>query len=289
MTTDETTTATVAATSDEPAAPQASAIASALASTERPQRPSALSTSVTFGWRALLKIKHVPEQLFDVTVFPVVMTLLFTYLFGGAIAGSVSEYIAYIAPGVLVQSVLFITMYTGTTLRTDIDKGVFDRFRSLPIWRPSPLVGMLLGDAVRFMVASIVTAAVCLAIGWRPAGGFVGVVLGVLLLLVFAFSLGWVWTFLSLILRTPGAIMGVASFVLMPLLFGSNIFVNPDTMPGWLQAWVSVNPVSDLVTGVRALMNGEAIGSELAITLGWAAGLVAVFGSLTMWKYRDPR
>ena len=287
MSTDE-TTASAETTTTAPA-PQASAIAHALASSERPARPSALSTSVTFGWRALLKIKHVPEQLFDVTVFPIIMTLLFTYLFGGAIAGSVSAYIAYIAPGVLVQSVLFITMYTGTTLRTDIDKGVFDRFRSLPIWRPSPLVGMLLGDAVRFVVASVVTSIVCLAIGWRPAGGVVGVVLGVALLLVFAFSLGWIWTFLSLILRTPGAIMGVASFVLMPLLFGSNIFVDPATMPGWLQAWVNVNPVSDLVTGVRALMNGEEIGSELAITLGWSAALVAVFGSLTMWKYRDPR
>ncbi|MFV0632774.1 ABC transporter permease [Demequina sp.] len=269
--------------------PQAHAITSALASTDKPKPPSALSTSLTFGWRALLKIKHVPEQLFDVTVFPVVMTLLFTYLFGGAIAGSVSEYIAYIAPGVLVQSVLFITMYTGTTLRTDIDKGVFDRFRSLPIWRPSPLVGMLLGDAVRFVVAAVVTSAVCLAIGWRPAGGFVGVVAGVALLLVFAFSLGWIWTFLSLILRTPGSIMGVASFVLMPLLFGSNIFVDPSTMPGWLQAWVDVNPVSDLVTAVRALMDGNPVGSELPMTLAWSAGLVAVFGSLTMWKYRDPR
>ncbi|WP_234983267.1 ABC transporter permease [Demequina sp. NBRC 110053] len=270
-------------------APQAHAITDALANADKPKPPSALSTSMTFGWRALLKIKHVPEQLFDVTLFPIIMTLLFTYLFGGAIAGSVNSYIAFIAPGVLVQSVLFITMYTGTTLRTDIDKGVFDRFRSLPIWRPSPLVGMLLGDAVRFIVAAIVTSLVCLAIGWRPDGGFVGVALGTALLLVFAFSLGWIWTFLSLILRTPGSIMGVASFVLMPLLFGSNIFVDPSTMPGWLQAWVDVNPVSDLVTAVRAFMNDTPVGSELVTTLIWSAGLVAVFGSLTMWKYRDPR
>ena len=112
---------------------------------------------------------------------------------------------------------------------------------------------------------------------------------GVGLLLVFAFGLGWIWTFLSLILRTPGSIMGVASFVLMPLLFGSNIFVDPSTMPGWLQAWVEVNPVSDLVTAVRAFMNGTPVGPELVTTLAWAAGLVAVFGSLTMSKYRDPR
>ena len=265
------------------------AIAQALASGERPARPSALSTSMTFGWRALLKIKHVPEQLADVTVFPVVMTLLFTYLFGGAISGSVSAYIAYVAPGVMVQAVLFITMYTGTTLRTDIDKGVFDRFRSLPIWRPSALVGMLLGDAVRFTIAAIVTSIVCLLIGWRPAGGVAGVALGVLLILVFAFALGWVWTFLSMILRTPNAIMGVAMMVMMPLVFASNIFVDPSTMPGWLQAWVEVNPVSHLVTAVRALMDGMSPGSDLTLSLIWAAILVAVFGSLTMWKYRDPR
>ncbi len=270
-------------------AAKAPTIAEALTSGTRPPRPTALSTSMTFGWRALLKIKHVPEQLFDVTVFPVMMTLLFTYLFGGALAGSVQDYIAYLAPGVLVQSVLFITMYTGTTLRTDIDRGVFDRFRSLPIWRPSALVGMLLGDAVRFAVASGITAAVCLAIGWRPGGGVVGVLAGIGLVLIFAFALGWIWTFLSMILRTPGAIMGVASFVLMPILFGSNIFVDPSTMPGWLQAWVDVNPVSHLVTAVRALMNGTPVGPEALWSLLWSAGLVAVFGSLTMWKYRDPQ
>lgn len=283
----ESDTATAAPASET--APRSAAIVEALEMSGRPDRPSALSTSITFGWRAMLKIKHVPEQLFDVTIFPVMMTLLFTYLFGGALAGSTQDYIAYLAPGIMVQSVLFITMYTGTTLRTDIDKGVFDRFRSLPIWRPSALVGMLLGDAVRFTIASIVTAVVCLLVGWRPGGGLSGVVLGVGVILVFAFGLGWVWTFLSLILRTPNAIMGAAMFVLMPLTFGSSIFVDPSTMPGWLQAWVSVNPVSHLVTTVRALMDGLSPGMELWWTFGWAAGLVAVFGTLTMWKYRDPR
>lgn len=271
------------------AAPQAQAIASALANSPRPQRPSPLVASLIFGQRALLKIRHVPEQLFDVTLFPVMMTVLFTWLFGGAIAGSTQEYIQFLAPGVLVQSVLMITMYTGLTLRTDIDKGVFDRFRSLPIWRPSALVGMLLGDAVRFTIASIVTSIVCLLLGWRPAGGFVGVIMGVAILLVFAFALGWIWTFFSMILRTPNSIMGLSMFVLMPLTFGSNIFVDPSTMPGWLQGWVSVNPVSHLVTTVRAFMDGVPPGSALTWTLVWAAGLVAVFGTLTMWKYRDPR
>jgi len=279
---------TIEATRPRPQ-PEVAAIRSALGSSERPPAPGPLSTSLTFGWRALLKIKHVPEQLFDVTVFPVMFTLLFTFLFGGALAGSTTDYVQFLLPGIMVQGVIMITMYTGTTLRTDIEKGVFDRFRSLPVWRPSALVGMLLGDAVRFTISAVVTSALGLLLGWRPAGGVTGVVLGVLLILVFAFSLGWIWTFLSLVLRTSASVMGVSMLVITPLTFGSNIFVDPSTMPGWLQAFVSVNPVSHLVTAVRDLMGGVPVGSHVVLTLVWAAGLVAVFGSLTMWRYRDAR
>ena len=281
------TAKTVAKPAKQLEAPQTAAILSALASTERPQRPGPVSTSLTFGWRALLKIKHVPEQMFDVTAFPIIMTLMFTVLFGGALEGSVGDYIQFFLPGIMVQSL--IMMYTGHTLRTDIEKGVFDRFRSLPIWRPSALVGMLLGDTVRFTIAAIVTAVCGIFLGWRPQGGVIGVILGVLLILVFAFALGWIWTFLSLLLRSANSIMGVAMLIITPLTFGSNIFVRPETLPGWLQAWVGVNPVSHLVTTVRELMNGLPVGSSLGITLLWAVGLVAVFGSLTMWKFRDPR
>ncbi|PJJ63416.1 ABC transporter permease [Compostimonas suwonensis] len=278
---------TLQATAREEA--RTSAILTALADGERPNPPGPLSTSLAFGWRALLKIKHVPEQLFDVTVFPIMFTLLFTFLFGGALAGSTVDYIQFLLPGILVQGVIMITMYTGTTLRTDIEKGVFDRFRSLPIWRPSALVGMLLGDAVRFTISSIVTITLGLILGWRPEGGVAGVALGVLLILLFAFSLGWVWTFLSLILRTSGSVMGVSMIVITPLTFGSNIFVDPSTMPGWLQAFVEVNPVTQLVTSVRELMGGLPLGPSFMLTIAWSAGLIIVFGSLTMWRYRDAR
>ncbi|GGA69818.1 transport permease protein [Pseudoclavibacter endophyticus] len=265
------------------------AILAALASRERPPRPNALSTSLTFGWRALLKIRHVPEQLFDVTIFPIMFTLMFTFLFGGALAGSVEGYVQFLLPGILVQTVVMITMYTGTTLRTDLEKGVFDRFRSLPIWRPSPLVGMLLGDAARFSLASLIICLLGLIIGWRPEGGFTGVVLGVLLTLVFSFSIGWVWTFISLIVRSANAVMGVSMMVIMPLTFVSNIFVDPSTMPGWLQAFVNANPISHLVTAVRDLMGGTPVGIELAMTLIYSVALVIIFGSLTMWRYRDAK
>lgn len=260
------------------------AVRSALGTGTRPKRPSGLGSSLTFGWRALLKIKHVPEQLFDVTVFPVMMTLLFTYLFGGAIAGSVGDYIQFLLPGILVQGVIMITMYTGVTLNTDIQKGVFDRFRSLPIWRPSALVGMLLGDAVRFTISCVVVLALGLAIGFRPAS-WPGVIGGVGLLLLFAFSFGWIWTFLALILRTPNSVMGVSMVVITPVTFGSNIFVDPSTMPGWLQGFVHVNPVSELVTAVRGLMGGTPVGGEIVAVLIWSAALVGVFGPLTMRRY----
>ncbi|MGA9872851.1 MAG: ABC transporter permease [Rhodococcus sp. (in: high G+C Gram-positive bacteria)] len=251
----------------------------------RPARPSALSTSFSFGWRALLKIKHVPEQLFDVTMFPIMFTLLFTYLFGGALAGSTDAYIQFLLPGILVQTVVMITMYTGVTLNKDIEKGVFDRFRSLPIWRPSPLVGALFGDVVRYSLASVIVLALGVAIGFRPEGGIVGVVLSIALLLVFSFCLSWVWTMIAMIVRTEAAVMGVSMFILFPLTFASNIFVDPQTMPGWLRAFVEVNPVSMLVTSIRSLMAGNLDATALAVTAVMCAGFLAIFGPITMRLY----
>ena len=261
-------------------------ILAALQSGERPRRPSLISASITQGWRALLKIKHVPEQLFDVTIFPIMMTLMFTYLFGGALAGSTKEYLQFFLPGILVQSIVFITMYTGVGLNVDHEKGVFDRFRSLPIWHPSAIVGPLLGDAVRYSIASTVIVVLGLILGFRPDGGVVGVVGGVVLLLVFAFSLSWIWTLFGLILRTEKSVMGVSMMLLFPLTFASNIFVSPTTMPGWLEAFVKVNPISWLVTSVRGLMHGNADGADIVKTLVASAVLVAIFAPLTMRAYR---
>ena len=259
----------------------------AVALDERPARPSAVATSLTFAWRALLKIKHVPEQLFDVLVSPVIFTLMFTYLFGGAIAGSTDAYIQFLLPGILVQTIIIVTVYTGYTLNTDITKGVFDRFRSLPIWRPAPIVGALLGDTVRYTIASIMCIGLGLIIGFRPDGGVLGVVAGVALLLVFAFALSWIFTILGLLLRTPNAVMGVSMMVLMPLTFASNIFVDPSTMPSGLQAFVDINPVSHLVTAVRGLMAGTAGWGDVTTVLISAVVMTAVFAPITMYLYRN--
>lgn len=253
--------------------------------TPRPKRPSALSTSLTFGWRAMLKIKHVPEQLFDVTMFPVMFTLMFTYLFGGALAGSTGAYVQFLIPGILVQTVVMITMYTGLTLNKDIEKGVFDRFRSLPIWRPSPLVGALFGDVARYTLASIIVMLLGLILGFRPEGGLLGVVASIALLLLFSFSMSWIWTMFAMLMRTEQAVMGVSMFILFPLTFASNIFVNPATMPGWLQAFVNVNPITNLVTSIRGLMAGQVDTSQLLLVFAWCAGFIILFGPLTMRLY----
>jgi ABC-2 type transport system permease protein len=252
----------------------------------KPARANAISASLTFGWRALLKIKHVPEQLFDVTAFPIMFTLMFTYLFGGAIAGSTSAYLQFLLPGILAQTVVMITMYTGVALNNDIRKGVFDRFRSLPIWQPSILVGALLGDAARYTIASSIVIILGLILGFRPEGGATGVISAVLLLLIFSFSLSWMWTAMGIVARSQESLFFLSFVVLFPLTFASNIFVDPSTMPAWLESFVNVNPISLLVTAMRGLMHGTAVLNDIFRVILVSAGFVAVFGPVSMYLFR---
>ncbi len=262
------------------------AVRKAISSTERPPRASALSAALTFGWRGMLKVKHVPEQLLDVTITPVMFVLMFTYLFGGAVAGSTAEYLHYILPGVLVMSVLFTTVYSGVSLNTDVTKGVADRFRSLPIWRPAPLVGSLLGDTARYVIAGTVIILVGVILGYRPGAGVPGAVSALALVVVFAFGLSWVFTTLGLVLRAPNAVMNAGFMGIFPLTFLSNVFVEPSTLPGPLEAFVKVNPISILSTACRGLMEGNAKGTDIVVVLAVAALITVVFAPLTSRLYR---
>ncbi|GAA0254068.1 ABC transporter permease [Haladaptatus pallidirubidus] len=260
-----------------------------LSQAERPPRAGAVSASLTLGWRALLKIKHVPFQLFDVTAFPLMFTLLFTFLFGGALAGSPSEYIQFLLPGILVQSIVFITVYTGFGLNTDIDNGLFDRFQSLPIWQPAPIVGALLGDVMRYTIAAVMVIGLGVVLGFRPGAGFLGVFLALALVLVFAFSLSWIWIVVGLTVEKPESVMTMSFLLLFPLTFVSNIFVDPATMPGWLQIVVGVNPVTHLADATRGLMHGGVKFVDVAWVLVTSALIVAVFAPLSLRKYRKER
>ena len=255
----------------------------------RPRPASALSAVATLAWRAMLKIKHVPFQLFDVTVMPIMFTLLFTYIFGGALAGTPRQYIQYLLPGILVQTVIFITVYTGMGLNTDIHKGLFDRFRSLPMWQPAPLLGALAGDLFRYSVASTLILVMGFILGFRPQGGAVGVLLAVALVLVFAFALSWLWIIVGMLVRTPESVMTTSFVFLMPLTFASDIFVRLDTMPGWLQEVVGRNPVTQLANASRALMHGQSPGGAVLWVLAASALIVLVAAPIAMRRYRKER
>lgn len=252
-------------------------------------RPGAIPQTLTFAWRALLKIKHTPEQLFDVVVTPIMFTVLFTYMFGGALAGSPDAYLQFLLPGILVQTVIFTTVYTGFTLNTDISKGIYDRFRSMPVWQPAPLVGAMAGDTVRYTASSLIVVLVGLILGYRPETGVVGVVLAIALLNLFAFGIGWIFTALGLLLETPGTVMTLSWTVLMPLTFASNIYVEVSTMPEWLQSIVSVNPVTLVVTAVRGLLDGSVTMGAVWLSLLAPAVVTILVAPVAMVLYRRER
>jgi daunorubicin/doxorubicin transport system permease protein len=256
-----------------------------IATGPRPTPAGAWTATLAFGYRALLKIKHVPEQLFDVIAIPVVFTLMFTYLFGGALAGSPGAYLPFLLPGTLVMAVLLVSMYAGIMLNTDISKGITGRFRSLPVWRPAPVAGAILGDVARYLIAAGLVTVLGVIMGYRPSGGAPGTLAGIGLLLAFALSLSWLWTALGLVLRTPQAVMSTGTVVLFPLTLASNVFVQPHTMPGWLQAFVRVNPVSHLVSAERGLLGGQPAAGQIGWVLLAAAVLVGVCGPLTAYLY----
>jgi ABC-2 type transport system permease protein len=216
-------------------------------------------------------------------------TLLFTYVFGGALAGTPRQYIQYLLPGVLVQTVIFITVYTGMGLNGDIQKGLFDRFRSLPMWQPAPLLGALAGDLFRYSMAAALILIVGFILGFRPQGGAIGVLLSVALVLVFAFALSWLWIIVGMLVRTPESVMTTSFIFLMPLTFASDIFVKLDTMPGWLQEVVGRNPVTQLADASRKLMHGEAAGAEVVWVLVASAVIVLVASPIAMRMYRKER
>ena len=255
----------------------------------RPRDPGAVSAVLTLGWRAMLKIKHVPFQLFDVTAFPIMFTLLFTFLFGGALEGSPRAYVQYLAPGILVQTVVFLTVYTGVGLNTDITKGLFDRFRSLPMWQPAPILGALAGDLFRYSLASAIVLTVAFILGFRPEGGAIGVLLAVALIIVFGLALSWPWIIIGMLVKSPESVMTTSFLFLMPLTFASDIFVRISTMPAWLGTIVDLNPVTRLAGASRALMHGQDVGKDVLWVLAASAAIVTVTAPIAMRMYRKER
>ncbi|MGW5312507.1 ABC transporter permease [Nocardia thailandica] len=244
-----------------------------------------VANSFTMAYRGLLKIKHNPEQLFDVTVQPILFTALFTYIFGGAISGSVSGYLPVLIPGILVQTVVLTSVVTGTQLREDMDKGVFDRFKSLPIARVSALAGALLADMVRYGLASALTLVVGLILGYRPHGGVAGVVAACLMVVICSFAISWIWALVGVTGKSAASVQGISMMVMFPLTFMSGAFAPVSTMPGWMQAINHANPVYYMVEACRDLMNNNHYGSSLIFSLLGAVAVIVIFAPLTVRAY----
>jgi ABC-2 type transport system permease protein len=252
----------------------------------RPAAPSAFSNALVFGWRAVLKFRHVPEQLFDLVMTPIMFTLLFTFVFGGALAGSPREYLQFFLPGILVQTVVFNAVYSGMGLSTDLGKGLFDRFRSLPIWSLAPFAGLMVGDVLRHLIAATIILTIGLILGYRPEAGILGVVAAFALLVTIGFGMGWIFMVLGLLISTPMTVMTVGFTFLFPLVFASNLMVDPATMPDWLRIFVEVNPISLMATAMRGLMGYGTTLREIALALVAPAVLTVVLAPVTLWLYR---
>jgi ABC-2 type transport system permease protein len=274
------------AVSARSAAAQGDAIDALLAAGRTRHRAGAFVASSAFGRRAVLKVKHDPKQLVDSAAIPILFTVLFTYLFGGAISGSTGDYLKVLLPGVLSMSIAIVTMYGGGRLAQDVRSGAFDRFRGLPVWRGAFVLGGLLSDAARYLFASAIVVGLGLLMGYRPDGGAPGVLAAVALVIAFGLALSLVWAAVALAVRDSAVVISIANAVLMPLSFASNIFVQPRTMPGWLRAFVDVNPLSHVATAARALMNDTGgAGGPVAWSLVATAVIALVCAPITLRLY----
>lgn len=241
--------------------------------------------TLTMAYRNLLKMRRTPEQFSDVTIQPIIFPVMFTYIFGGAIAGNIHAYLPYVIPGLLAMTVVTTSQVTGTQLREDMDKGVFNRFRSLPIARIAPLAGALIADTLRYAIATVILFLTGFVMGYRPGAGIGGLAAAGLLTIAVAWAISWIFALIGVIARSSSSVQAIAFLVIFPLSFLSNAFVQIKTLPGWMQAFVKVNPISHLVSAARQLANAGTIGSNFWYCLLGAAIIVLLFAPLTVRAY----
>lgn len=246
----------------------------------------AVRQTATMAWRSLVSVKHNPLELIDFSITPIMFVVLFTYVFGGQMAGSPQAYLQYALAGIIVQNALFTTMYTAMALNTDFTKGVFDRLRSLPIARSAPLLGRIAADLCKQLWAMLLMIGLGTLLGFRITTGLGGFVAAIALLLLFTAAFSWTAVLVGMLAGDPEKVQVFAFTMLFPITFTSSAFVQVDTMPGWLQGWVKVNPVTQISDAFRGLLTGGPVAAPVFWSLVWAAGIAAVFVPLSMRAYR---
>jgi ABC-2 type transport system permease protein len=251
-----------------------------------PENPTALSSTGTFLWRSMLKIKSSPGQMIFDSVVAIVSMLLFTFLFGGAISGSPLEYVQFLLPGMLFMTVLPMTVYAGAALSKDITTGIYDRFRTIGFWQPTPVLGTLIGDVVKYAIAVICVTLAGIAVGFRPEGGFISLLFGVLLTVMYAFSLSWIFAACGVVAKKPDSVAQNSMLFLYTSIFCSNIFTDVATMPSWIQTVIKFNPTTHIVTATRQLMHGVIYSWDILTALLICGGLIIIFAPLTFILYK---
>ena len=245
----------------------------------------ALTQITTLACRALIKMSRNPEQLVDVTFMPILFTVMFGLMFGGAVSGSTAHYLPTLIPGIIAMTTITACVAAGIQLREDMDKGVFNRFRSLPIARIAPLAGPMMADLARYAIAAVVTLTVGVVMGYRPGGGVPGVFAGIVLAVITGWSIAWIFLWIGTKARSAGAVQGMSMMIMFPLAFLSNAFVPVDSLPGWLQVVTRVNPVSHVVSALRDLMNDGAVTAQVGWALLGCAAVAAIFIPLAVRSY----
>lgn len=243
----------------------------------------ALQQTLTLAWRSLVQVRHNPWELGDYSIQPILFLVLFLYVFGGAISGTPDDYLSYMLPGVIVMNLVFVTVYVGHGLNTDLTKGIFDRFRALPIPRWAPLAGRIVADLAKQSLCIFLLLGVGYLLGFRPDSSILAVVAMVALLLLFALSASWIMVLVGVVARDPEHVQLFGFTALFPVTFVSNAFVPVATMPGWLQGVVQANPVSVLTDAVRGLLLGGPVAAPVLGSLAWAVALTALFAPLSVW------
>ncbi|HCT78426.1 MAG TPA: ABC transporter [Micromonosporaceae bacterium] len=245
-----------------------------------------LRQTLTLAWRTLVQIRHNPWELGDFSFQPIMFVLLFTYVFGGAIKGSTGAYLTFALPGIIVMNMLFVTMYVGMGLNTDLTKGVFDRLRSLPIARWAPLTGRITADLLKQAWSIALLLGVGFILGFRLGTNLGGLIGAVALLLFFALAFSWISVLVGVLAKDPEKVQIFGFTALFPVTFVSNVFVPVETMPGWLQAVVKANPVSILADATRGLLVGGPTAGPVLASILWGIGIMAVFAPLSMWGFK---
>lgn len=240
----------------------------------------------TLAYRNLLKTKHNPEKLFDVTIQPIIMMVMFSFLFGGAISGSIEEYLPIVVPGIIATSLLQASASSGIQLREDINTGVFDRFNSLPIYRISTLAGLLSSDIVRYVIAAVLGIGTGYVLGWDPAGGITYVIIATILVIFVAFALSWLFASLGLIFKSSQTITGVAMLVMMLLTFISNAYIPIDTLPHFLQVIANLNPITHVIDAFKSLAYEQVFDIDVVLSIVSSIVIMVIFIPVTIGLFK---